>query len=411
MTPENFVLELASAATQVYQLTGIYASIILAQAALESGWLTKFPVDKYTGKVSYNAFGIKGIGPNGSVKYDSKEVRNGKIVMVENQFRVYNDYEESMVDHARFLLEDRYKKVIAASSPEEAARQLQLAGYATDPEYANKLIRIINQYNFKKYDIKKEGEKVREAEVIVDFGHGGTSASGLYDPGACGSGLKEADLVSIIGNAAIKELNEKYVVNAYAGNRSDSLLERVNAANGTYVDENGDTQFKVSYFCSIHVNAGGGTGFESFIYTGAQQDTRQLASAVHSIVANFYAKNGFRDRGIKTGGYTVLARTGMPAILLENLFIDRETDVTKLKDNNFLIELGKTIGIAIGEALVLPKKQIVINVDPTLEAIKKLQSMGAITTPDYWITNAKPGKVCDGGYVARVFQNITQNYK
>ncbi len=141
---------------QLYTETGIFAIITLAQAALESGWLKKSPVDKHTGQVSYNAFAIKGFGTVGSVTYDSDEVIDGKRISVESQFRAYNNYYEPMADHHKFLESDRYKPVCQAATPEEAARQLYACGYATDPEYPEKLIRIISQCGLKKYDVKED---------------------------------------------------------------------------------------------------------------------------------------------------------------------------------------------------------------------------------------------------------------
>jgi len=65
----------------------------------------------------------------------------------------YINWMESVQDHSKFLQADRYLPVRMAAIPEEAARQLYECGYATDPEYPSKLIRIISRYNLKQYDI------------------------------------------------------------------------------------------------------------------------------------------------------------------------------------------------------------------------------------------------------------------
>lgn len=67
-------------------------------------------MDKYSGKISYNLFGIKGKGPNGSVTYNTWEVYNGKTYYVDADFRAYNSVQESWTDHKSFLLNsDRYE--------------------------------------------------------------------------------------------------------------------------------------------------------------------------------------------------------------------------------------------------------------------------------------------------------------
>ena len=80
------------------------------------------------------------------------EELNGEKTEIEAQFRAYNSYEESLADHQALLLCPRYVPVRKADSPEEAARQLYKCGYATDPDYANKLISIMRDYRLKQYD-------------------------------------------------------------------------------------------------------------------------------------------------------------------------------------------------------------------------------------------------------------------
>ena len=62
------------------------------------------------------------------------------------RFRAYSSYEESFTDYAKFLVTNpRYANVLATQDPAEAAHGLQRAGYATDPEYGGKLVRIMKQ--------------------------------------------------------------------------------------------------------------------------------------------------------------------------------------------------------------------------------------------------------------------------
>jgi flagellum-specific peptidoglycan hydrolase FlgJ len=128
--------------------TGIPASITLAQIILESGTTLSGLAQK-----AKNLFGIKGTGPAGSVYMPTHEVVNGTTKTVMAQFRAYHTYLESMEDHARLLSTDRYAKYFKnAKTVDDYAYALQKAGYATDPNYAQKLIQIIQKYNLHAYD-------------------------------------------------------------------------------------------------------------------------------------------------------------------------------------------------------------------------------------------------------------------
>lgn len=141
-------------AKESWKKTGMSAALQTAQSILESGWGQSVPVDKYSGKVSYNLFGIKGKGPAGTVTYNTWEVYNGHTYYVDAGFRAYNNVEESWTDHKNFLLDSsRYEpftKVMHDST--QGAWALKRSGYATDPQYALKLMRIIKQYNLQELD-------------------------------------------------------------------------------------------------------------------------------------------------------------------------------------------------------------------------------------------------------------------
>ncbi|NLW22529.1 MAG: hypothetical protein GXY88_04610, partial [Tissierellia bacterium] len=143
-------LDLASRlAKESWKKTGMSAALQTAQSILETGWGQSVPVDKYSGKLSYNLFGIKGKGPQGSVTITTREVYNGGTYYVDAEFRAYNSIEESWTDHKEFLLNssryEPFREVMHDSTL--GAWALKRSGYATDPEYAIKLIRIIKQYD------------------------------------------------------------------------------------------------------------------------------------------------------------------------------------------------------------------------------------------------------------------------
>lgn len=133
---------------------GMSAALQTAQAILETGWGQSVPVDKYTGKLSYNLFGIKGTGSNGFVISNTWEVYNGVVYRIDDKFRAYYNVSESWEDHHYFLLNSsRYKPFTDVMYDSTlGAWAIKRAGYATDPLYPIKLIRIIKQYDLLELD-------------------------------------------------------------------------------------------------------------------------------------------------------------------------------------------------------------------------------------------------------------------
>lgn len=129
--------------------TGMSAALQVAQAILETGWGQSVPVDKYTGAVSYNLFGIKGKGPAGSVTSNTWEEYNGVAYRVDAAFRAYGDVSESWDDHKKLLLTaSRYAPFRAVMHDgTRGAWALRRAGYATDSRYPLKLIDLMKRYN------------------------------------------------------------------------------------------------------------------------------------------------------------------------------------------------------------------------------------------------------------------------
>ncbi|MCD6322720.1 MAG: glucosaminidase domain-containing protein, partial [Clostridiales bacterium] len=155
ITPKDEFLDFASSlASESMSKTGMSAALQTAQAILETGWGQSIPVDKYNGTFSNNLFGIKGVGNNGSVISNTWEVFNEKSYRVDDYFRAYNTVNDSWNDHKSFLLDlSRYETFRAVMhNSADGAWALQKAGYATDPKYAIKLIKIINTYNLNELD-------------------------------------------------------------------------------------------------------------------------------------------------------------------------------------------------------------------------------------------------------------------
>lgn len=141
----EFVNRVWAHAYEASQSTGIPAHFMVAQAALETGWGKSEP--RFAdGRPSYNLFGIKaGKSWNGAVvEANTTEYIDGAAQKQVERFRAYASYADSFRDYANLLNSNpRYAGVVGSRDASAFARNLQQAGYATDPMYAVKLERII----------------------------------------------------------------------------------------------------------------------------------------------------------------------------------------------------------------------------------------------------------------------------
>lgn len=151
---DEFIVLASKLSVNSYKETKMSAALQTAQAILETGWGQSVPVDKYTGLLSNNLFGIKGKGAKGSVTSNTWEVYNGQTYRVDADFRAYSSVGDSWKDHKTFLLNgERYKPFTEVMFDyTKGAWALKRAGYATDPLYAIKLINIVNMYNLYELD-------------------------------------------------------------------------------------------------------------------------------------------------------------------------------------------------------------------------------------------------------------------
>lgn len=144
---KDFLAKLALPAQVASEQSGIPHHLILAQAALESGWGQR-QIRRENGEPSYNLFGVKASGNwKGPVtEITTTEYENGEAKKVKAKFRVYGSYLEALSDYVGLLTRNpRYAAVTNASTAEQGALALQNAGYATDPQYARKLTNMIQQ--------------------------------------------------------------------------------------------------------------------------------------------------------------------------------------------------------------------------------------------------------------------------
>ena len=149
---KNFIKKVGALASADMKKSGVLASLTVAQAILESAW------GKSELATGGNAlFGIKATKSWKGKVYckDTKECYDGvNLVTVNNAtFRAYDSWEESVADHSAFLKANkRYKEVIGETDYKKACEAIKAAGYATDPDYVEKLVKLIEDYELTEFD-------------------------------------------------------------------------------------------------------------------------------------------------------------------------------------------------------------------------------------------------------------------
>jgi len=161
------------------------------------------------------------------------------------------------------------------------------------------------------------------AKIYLDPGHGGS------DSGAVGNGLQEKNLTLDIA-LRTRNLLTSAGHTVRMSRETDIFRElawRASDANS----------WGAALFISIHINAGGGTGFESYRYTSVGQPTIDFHNRLHAgILAGMNSHTPVTNRGLKSANFAVLRLTNMPAVLTENLFIDRASDAALLANSGFI---------------------------------------------------------------------------
>jgi flagellar protein FlgJ len=146
-TPEEFVNYLWPLAQQAADKMGTTPEVILSQAALETGW-GRYVLKDGEGQSSFNLFNIKADSrwDGEFVAKNALEYRDGKPIAEQSRFRSYDDYAQSFEDYVSFLQsQPRYREALKhVGDPETFVEKLHEAGYATDPQYADKIKRIMN---------------------------------------------------------------------------------------------------------------------------------------------------------------------------------------------------------------------------------------------------------------------------
>lgn len=192
----------------------------------------------------------------------------------------------------------------------------------------------------------KEQMRLKNKIIVLDPGHGGK------DPGAVANGLLEKFLAWEIAQkvkSKLASVNADVIIVQPSANNpqstwQDELYKPPQEANHLLAD----------FYLSIHVNAGGGEGFESFVHPSCKDKVADtLRNKLHGQIMKYLAKHNIKDRGRKYADFAVLRLTNMPAVLLECLFIDNVKDTRLLKEDNFLNGLANEIAYGLILALEL----------------------------------------------------------
>jgi len=173
-TYEPFYKQFSSMAKEAEKVTKVPYMVTLAQAALESGWGKSAPRNNFFGhkafsswkgekqllrtteilpsqdRTRYNFPEVISIEPyNDSTGKQRRNAKNELLFrwVVRDNFRAYPSAKEAFIEHGKFLQNNqRYKNAFMQNTPELFAIEVAKAGYATDPNYANKLLSLISLF-------------------------------------------------------------------------------------------------------------------------------------------------------------------------------------------------------------------------------------------------------------------------
>jgi flagellar protein FlgJ len=152
--PKSFISQLLPAAKEAAEQLGLDPLAMIAQAAVETGW-GKHMIHTDSGKNTHNLFGIKADKrwQGDRTIVDTVEFENGIAAQKKAPFRNYDSFTDAMQDYVSFVKENpRYKEALNNSDqPKKYFDELQRAGYATDPAYAQKVLAVLEGNAFAEF--------------------------------------------------------------------------------------------------------------------------------------------------------------------------------------------------------------------------------------------------------------------
>lgn len=182
--------------------------------------------------------------------------------------------------------------------------------------------------------------------VVLDAGHGGK------DSGCLNGKLYEKDIV-LKSVKYMESFLKSHGVTVFLTRSTDVFLELIDRAKFS----NGK---KADLFVSNHVNAGGGTGYESYVYTKASSNSKKAQKAINKRAMDVAKKYGLGAHGNnpeKSDNLSVLRNTTSPAVLLEMCYIDSK-DLTLLQNETFIKEMSEAYAKGVLEYLGIEVKEV-----------------------------------------------------
>ncbi|MCD3211094.1 SH3 domain-containing protein [Clostridium botulinum C/D] len=327
----EFIQKIKDAAIETQKNYGIFASITISQAILESGW-----GESGLAKTYNNLFGIKALrdwdGPIANI--DTKEWTENGIVTVKQPFRVYSSWAESILDHARFLKKEWYIEtgVFKATNCKEQIQAIFNGGYCTNPKYVTKVLKLINDYDLEQYDEIKDNKSKKGSsnmKIAVRGGHNfqATGASGI---------ISETVEDRKVKDAVIKYLKQRgiQVLDVTPGKMSKEkdLAYGINKAK----------EWGADMFFSIHFNNAckysGAIGTEVILKYGSPMLT--TAKRVNDKLVNLGFKR--HGNGIVYNEHLYELNHFNSAMIIEVCFVEATKDVATYK-NIGIDAIGKSI--------------------------------------------------------------------